>query len=60
MANPGPLRPADMLFPERREAIYRNKCVHCDKPAVEFKDTVSITEYTISGLCQSCQDRTFG
>jgi len=26
----------------------------------EFTDALSIKEFHISGLCQSCQDRTFG
>ena len=25
-----------------------------------FRDLLSATEYTISGLCQTCQDKTFG
>jgi len=26
----------------------------------DFKDQLSIKEYSISGLCQKCQDDTFG
>ena len=34
-------------------------CVFCKKPAHLFKDEISRKEYTISGLCQICQDATF-
>lgn len=37
-----------------------NGCVFCGKPATTFKDERSQREYNISGLCQSCQDETFG
>ena len=29
------------------------------KPIGEFRDRLSEKEYTISGMCQSCQDSTF-
>ena len=32
----------------------------CSGPAVEFKDELSRKEYSISGLCQSCQNKVFG
>ena len=35
-------------------------CVWCGKPAIEFKDLLSVKKYTISGFCQECQDETFG
>jgi len=37
-------------------------CVYCgNKIKMEdFKDRLSIKEYEISGLCQKCQDDTFG
>jgi len=44
----------------RTESIKNNQCVWCQKPAVTFKDELSKKEYTISGMCQDCQDRTFG
>tara|TARA_B100001964_G_C14125849_1_gene550512 strand:- start:906 stop:1118 length:213 start_codon:yes stop_codon:yes gene_type:complete len=34
--------------------------IGCGGPALEFKDEVSKKEYTISGLCQKCQDKVFG
>jgi len=44
------------------EAKEKNICVCCSKPIKmeDFKDQLSIKEYGISGLCQKCQDDTFG
>lgn len=48
----------------RTSSIKEDKCVKkpigCGGPASEFKDDVSRREYTISGLCQKCQDDLFG
>lgn len=44
----------------RVESIKADTCILCSKPAVEFKDDLSRKEYTISGMCQVCQDKTFG
>jgi hypothetical protein len=41
------------------ETIKQDICVACGKPAVEFRDEISRREFTISGLCQSCQDDVF-
>jgi uncharacterized CHY-type Zn-finger protein len=35
-------------------------CVACRKQITGFRDTLSEKEYTISGLCQECQDEVFG
>jgi hypothetical protein len=45
---------------DRRGAILNNICAWCKKPATEFKDRLSAKEYQISGLCQICQDESFG
>jgi hypothetical protein len=49
---------------DRRQVIESNKCVPapigCGGDATEFKDAISRKEYSISGLCQKCQDRFFG
>jgi len=44
------------------EAEEKKICVFCGKPIKmeDFKDQLSIKEYEISGLCQKCQDDTFG
>jgi hypothetical protein len=48
----------------RTTAITQDKCVPqpigCGGDAVEFRDELSRREYTISGLCQECQDTIFG
>lgn len=48
---------------DRRESIKGNHCVPppigCGGPANEFRDELSRKEYTISGLCQKCQDLIF-
>jgi hypothetical protein len=59
MADPGPMRPADMVFQLRRPSIQHDKCVFCGGDAKDFKDELSAKEYRISGLCQKCQDETF-
>ena len=45
---------------DRIGSISNNKCVSCKGDAVEFTNTKSQKEYSISGLCQSCQDQVFG
>ena len=35
-------------------------CTLCPGPAHTFTDALSAREYTISGMCQVCQDETFG
>lgn len=34
--------------------------VGCGGPATEFDDELSRKEYSISGLCQKCQNKVFG
>lgn len=48
----------DVLF-DRTNKIKSNKCVFCGKDATEFTDELSRKEYTISGLCQKCQNEVF-
>lgn len=43
----------------RQEAYIREVCTWCHKPLTPFRDMLSEKEYTISGLCQTCQDETF-
>lgn len=42
------------------EAVKGDICVACGKPATQFKDVLSKKEFTISGMCQACQDSVFG
>lgn len=48
----------ERLF-SRTTKINANVCTVCDGPATEFRDSLSRKEYTISGLCQQCQDKAF-
>ena len=45
---------------KRVDSIKQDICSWCGKQATEFKDALSKREYTISGFCQECQDKTFG
>ncbi len=48
-------------FSNEVELVNKGKCPFCRKVVDEssFKDQLSRKEYRISGLCQSCQDKTF-
>jgi len=41
-------------------AVNENSCVICSGEATSFTDELSVKEYTISGMCQDCQDSVFG
>ena len=49
-----------MMGKNRLDTVRENLCTTCDGYAIEFKDEISKKEYTISGMCQDCQDRVFG
>lgn len=60
-------RPADVIFPERAEARKFVTCmpvpIGCGQqvnPRIDFRDELSLREYGISHLCQTCQDSIFG
>jgi len=48
----------------RTETIRKGLCMTCDRPKLHrpavFRDEISRKEYTISGMCQCCQDSVFG
>jgi len=46
----------------REETIEQGLCATCghDVLNTSFRDKLSFTEFTISGLCQQCQDKIFG
>lgn len=48
-------------FEKKVELVKDKKCPFCIKPIImsEFKDELSVKEYSISGLCQKCQDDFF-
>ena len=44
---------------DRRASIKGDVCTSCGQAATIFRDGLSRREYTISGLCQACQDIIF-
>ena len=44
----------------RIDSIKNSVCNWCGSPAEEFNNKLSQKEYTISGMCQNCQDSAFG
>lgn len=48
------------IFPEVIERVDRGMCAMGEHPVGEFRDELSKKEFGISGMCQSCQDKTFG
>ena len=40
--------------------IESSLCTTCNGKAVKFRDDLCKREYTISGMCQDCQDEVFG
>ena len=45
----------------RRPTIRARGCTRpgCSAPDLSFRDAVSVREYSLSGLCQRCQDVVF-
>lgn len=44
----------------RKECFANSACVMCGGPALEFRNELSQKEYSISCMCQTCQDDSFG
>lgn len=44
----------------RAYTIRAHKCMTCTSPVNQFRDSLSLKEYQISGMCQACQDSVFG
>jgi len=53
---------SDKIFPEAKKLIDEGKCPFCKETinTKSFRDELSKKEFKISGLCQKCQDETFG
>ena len=49
-------------FPKEVENRKNGECATCSKVVKmsDFKDDLSKTEFSISGMCQDCQDSVFG
>ena len=55
-------KPVWKMFPEKKQRAKSGRCVDCDQPITstdDFTDEISIREYSLSGLCQRCQDAIF-
>lgn len=50
----------NMFGIDRRATIKANRCPFCGGTLGPFRDELSQREASISGLCQKCQDETFG
>jgi hypothetical protein len=50
---------SDFMGTDVVASINQDKCCSCGGPATEFKDDISRREFSISGLCQTCQDGVF-
>ena len=49
------------FFPKQVKLIDQGKCPFCGEQINPvFRDELSLKEFKISGLCQECQDKTFG
>ena len=35
-------------------------CMTCETPNIQFRTELDVKEYSISGMCQNCQDEVFG
>jgi len=54
---------ARMMFPRAQDMIDQRICPQCGEkidPVDGFRDGLSMKEYMISGLCQSCLDSVSG
>lgn len=51
-------KPGMDIFPQTRQRVENDQCATCGKEILEsdFKDDLSKKEYTVSGMCQTCQD----
>ena len=54
-------KPVFKLFPQAAKHIGRAECPVCgDQVRLdEFRDELSLKEFSISGMCQECQDSFF-
>jgi len=54
-------KPIFAIMPELADRVINSCCTYCNAPIKpnEFKDKISAKEFSISGMCQSCQDDIF-
>ena len=53
-------KPIFGLMPHLADRILDGRCAMCAHTLTEFKNEISKKEYSISGMCQDCQDEIFG
>lgn len=51
---------AEMFGRTYSQSITDHVCVICGQKVKRFRDVLSLKEYSISGMCQDCQDSVFG
>ena len=61
LTKPNLNKPVFIMFPEAKSLVEQGLCPICSQKIEEndFKDELSRREYSVSGLCQNCQDNTF-
>ena len=61
LEKPNADKPIFQVVPEFLDRVNREVCPICEKKIRDgdFRDDLSRKEYSISGLCQECQDKTF-
>jgi hypothetical protein len=55
-------KPLFAMFPDAADAVIRGECIPCGSTKIrdcDFRDEISKREYSISGMCQDCQDSIF-
>jgi hypothetical protein len=52
-------KPIFAMMPELADRIMCGQCTFCSKSLTPFRDEISAKEYSISGMCQECQDEVF-
>ena len=50
---------AEMFGDENLKALDEGRCPCCKGSIGRFRDNLSRKEFSISGMCQECQDKTF-
>ena len=59
LTKPDIRKPLYVFFPGMADNIKNDRCATCSKEVGEFRDDLSKKEYSISGMCQKCQDKVF-
>ena len=52
-------KPIFAMMPDLADRVMNNQCTFCAKAITAFADELSAKEYSVSGMCQLCQDDIF-